>query len=262
MASSTSSNAEYIPMKEVGATATYRQPRRRCGPFSRLTVITGGVVAALLILGLAVGLGVGLTRGSGGNGSEPTSTSPPVPIPTGNTTGNGTYWQPAVKSTWQIVLQDPIMISSDNTTTDPDVEIFDIDLFENSNATISLLKGLGKKVICYFSGGSYEPNRPDSSQFASADIGKALDGWPDEKWVDIRSDNIRTIMANRIALASEKGCDAVDPDNVDGYVRLTPLQIFWRALLTTVSEQQERPRPKSRRHRLVHAVSGRRGSLS
>jgi len=206
-------------MKEAGIIAAHRQPRKGCGPFSRLTVIIAGVVAALIILGLAIGLGVGLARGSDDNGSKPTSTSPPVPIPSGNTTGNGTYWQPAVKSTWQIVIQDPIMISSENTTTDPDVDIFDIDLFENSNATISVLKNLGKRVICYFSGGSYEPNRPDSSQFSSADIGKALDGWPDEKWVDIRSDNVRNIMANRIALASEKGCDAVDPDNVDGYVR-------------------------------------------
>jgi hypothetical protein len=98
------------------------------------------------------------------------------------------------------------------------VEIFDIDLFTNSNETISLLHDLGKKVICYFSGGSYEPYRPDSSQFQSQDMGKALDGWGDEKWLDIRSQRVRDIMAERVKLAHEKGCDAVDPDNVDGYV--------------------------------------------
>ena len=110
------------------------------------------------------------------------------------------------------------MISSENQTTDPDVEIFDIDLFTNSNETISLLHDLGKKVICYFSGGSYEPYRPDSDRFRSQDMGKALDGWGDEKWLDIRSENVRDIMAERVKLAHEKGCDAVDPDNVDGYV--------------------------------------------
>jgi hypothetical protein len=40
---------------------------------------------------------------------------------------------------------------------------------------------------------------------SSAVIGKGLDEWPGERWLDIR----RT-----------KGCDAVEPDNVDGYNRM------------------------------------------
>jgi len=206
----------YAAMKEPGAAASPKQSRPRYGRFSRRSIIIAGVAAALVIIGLAIGLGVGLGLHHGNDNNEPESSPTPTSIP--SPTGNSTSWQPAVNSTWQIVLKEPIKISSENQTTDPDVEIFDIDLFTNSNDTIKLLHDLGKKVICYFSGGSYEPYRPDSPQFRSQDMGKPLDGWDDEKWIDIRSDSVRDIMAERIKLAKDKGCDAVDPDNVDGYV--------------------------------------------
>jgi hypothetical protein len=212
---------EYIAMKEPGATAVPLRNRPRYGRFSRRSIIVAGVVAALVIIGLAVGIGVGLGINHGSDDNEPGSSPTPTSIPT--PTGNSTSWQPAVNSTWQIVLKEPIEISSQNKTTEPDVEVWDIDLFTNSNDTIRLLHGLGKRVICYFSGGSYEPYRPDSSLFRSQDLGKALDGWGDEKWIDIRSDNVRDIMAKRIKLAKDKGCDAVDPDNVDGYVGLNKM---------------------------------------
>lgn len=208
----------YASMKEPRAAAMPLQSRPRYGRFSRRSIIVAGVVAALVIIGLAIGLGVGLGLNHGNDNNEPESSPAPTSIPPPS--GNSTSWQPAVNSTWQIVLKEPIKISADNKTTDPDVEIFDIDLFTNSNDTIRLLHDLGKKVICYFSGGSYEPYRPDSAQFRSQDMGKSLDGWEDEKWIDIRSDSVRDIMAARIKLAKDKGCDAIDPDNVDGYVCL------------------------------------------
>lgn len=209
----------YAAMKEPHAGTVPLKNRPWYGRFSRRAIIVAGVAAALVIIGLAVGLGVGLGLHHGNDNNEPESTPTSTPLPP--PPGNSTSWQPAVNSTWQIVLKEPIKISSDNKTTDPDVEIFDIDLFTNSNDTIKLLHDLGKKVICYFSGGSYEPYRPDSSQFQSQDMGKPLDGWDDEKWIDLRSESVRNIMAERIKLAKEKGCDAVDPDNVDAYVCLT-----------------------------------------
>jgi len=102
-----------------------------------------------------------------------------------------------------------------------DVPVVDVDLFENSAATISALHAKGKKIICYFSAGSYEPNRPDSSAFPAADVGKSMDGWPDEKWLRTYSAKIIDIMIQRVRLAAQKGCDAVDPDNVDGYAHDT-----------------------------------------
>ena len=47
--------------------------------------------------------------------------------------------------------------------------------------------------------------------------GNVLDGWPDEKWLDTRSENVRKIMKSRILLAKKKNCDAIDPDNMDGF---------------------------------------------
>ena len=81
---------------------------------------------------------------------------------------------------------------------------------------------MGKKVICYFSAGSYEDWRPDASEFKKEDLGRDLDGWPGEKWLDLDSENVRRVMKGRVELAKEKGCDGVDPDNVDGYVSKHP----------------------------------------
>ena len=50
-----------------------------------------------------------------------------------------------------------------------------------------------------------------------ADMGNALDGWAGERWLDTRSANVRAVMMARMDLAKSKGCDGVDPDNVDGY---------------------------------------------
>lgn len=93
----------------------------------------------------------------------------------------------------------------------PEVEAFDIDLFDNPKETFDALKRLGKKSICYFSAGSYEPGRPDSAQFVSTDKGLGLEGWPGEQWLNLRSANVRSIMTKRIELAASKGCDAIDP---------------------------------------------------
>lgn len=72
-------------------------------------------------------------------------------------------------------------------------------------------------MICYFNAGGSETWRSDYTQFLAADIGKKLDKWEGENWIDTRSVNVRNIMRARIALARTKGCDAVDPDNMDGY---------------------------------------------
>ncbi len=101
------------------------------------------------------------------------------------------------------------------------VEMYDIDLFDTSAETIQSLKAKGANVICYFSAGSYEDWRPDVKKFKQAELGNNLSGWPGEKWLDIRSNNVRKIMMARMNLAVEKGCDGIDPDNVDGYTNKT-----------------------------------------
>ncbi|KAF2831130.1 hypothetical protein CC86DRAFT_341736 [Ophiobolus disseminans] len=98
-----------------------------------------------------------------------------------------------------------------------DAPVWDIDLFDNPTATIQALKAAGKIVICYFSAGTAEDWRDDYRQFAAADLGKVLPEWPNEKWIRTGSQSIRSIMTKRIKLAADKGCDAIDPDNTDGY---------------------------------------------
>lgn len=101
---------------------------------------------------------------------------------------------------------------------DLDVDVYNIDLFDTAAADIAKLRARGVFVICYFSAGSVEDWRPDSSQFPDKVIGKALEGWQGERWLDIRDLNaLQPVMSARLELAAQKGCNGVDPDNVNGY---------------------------------------------
>ncbi|MBN2556676.1 MAG: endo alpha-1,4 polygalactosaminidase [Anaerolineales bacterium] len=99
-----------------------------------------------------------------------------------------------------------------------DAAMMDIDLFDAPQAVIDQLHADGRTVICYFSAGSREDWRLDAAYFPEAIIGHALDGWPGENWLDIRRlDLLGPVMAARLDLAVQKGCDGVEPDNVDAY---------------------------------------------
>ena len=174
-------------------------------------VLIFGSIAFVIValgVGLGAGLGIGLKGGDDDNGNDSGSDEG-----TGTTTPTNTTvkWQPAVGVKWQIVLKNPI------NDTSVDAPVYDIDLFDNDASVISDLHGLGRKVICYFSAGTYENWRDDAKEFDSADLGKNLDDWPGEKWVNVKSTKIRKIMQTRLDLAVKKGCDGVDPDNIDGY---------------------------------------------
>ncbi len=124
--------------------------------------------------------------------------------------GTGTWYKPNAATTWQWQL-----VGSVNENYD--VDVYDIDLYEVSAAQMLALQNAGKKVICYFSAGSYEPFRPDAGDFPPATLGNPIDGFEDENWLDIRDPRILDIMRKRLDLAVQKGCDGVEPDNVDGY---------------------------------------------
>jgi len=128
-------------------------------------------------------------------------------------TNTTTWWKPTAGSTWNIDLStNPTNFSSSSS-----VLIYDLDLFGTTAATISSLHAAGHKVICYYSAGSCESWRPDAASFPVKALGKPLAGWAGEKWVNTNDATVRSIMAARIKLAHTKGCDAVDPDNIDGY---------------------------------------------
>jgi hypothetical protein len=72
--------------------------------------------------------------------------------------------------------------------------------------------------VCYFSAGSWEDWRPDRGTFPAEVKGRPLAGWPGERWLDVRRrDLLGPIMEARLDLAVAKGCDGVEPDNVDAY---------------------------------------------
>ncbi|OOG00136.1 glycoside hydrolase family 114 protein [Aspergillus carbonarius ITEM 5010] len=180
----------------------------RAWTLKKKLLMLGGILAVIIALGigLGVGLGVGLGGGSGGEEEGGGETTPPS---SGNYTS--AQWNPTAGTTWQIELLYPL------NDTSVDVEVYDIDLFDNNRSMITSLQDAGRKVICYFSAGSYENWRPDKDKFKKADLGKDMDGWPGEKWINISSPSIRSIMLSRLELAKNKSCDGVDPDNVDGY---------------------------------------------
>ena len=120
------------------------------------------------------------------------------------------WWRPAPGTSWQWQLTDAI---------DPsvDVAMYDIDLFEAPEETIAGLHADGRIVICYFSAGSREQWRPDADDIPANARGNELDGWPGEVWLDVRDAGVRAVMQARLDLAVDKGCDGVEPDNVDGF---------------------------------------------
>lgn len=121
-----------------------------------------------------------------------------------------TIWRPLPGATWQWQLTGAI-------DTSVDAEIYDIDLFDTPQSVIDSLHAEGRKVICYFSAGSYENWRSDASAFPPEVRGNPLDGWAGEAWIDTRSAAVRAVMQARLDLAAAKRCDGVEPDNVDGY---------------------------------------------
>lgn len=164
-------------------------------------LVARGVLLLILSASAGTWLGCPSTNGTSDDANTPSTTQ-------------GDWYQPALSATWQWQLQPD---ANDEINTTYAVDVYDIDLFDSSPERIAQLHALDRRVICYFSAGTYESYRPDASAFAAADLGNTLDDYPDERWLDIRSANVRQIIRARLDLAAARGCDCVEPDNVDAY---------------------------------------------
>ena len=123
----------------------------------------------------------------------------------------GQWWRPVVGADWQWQL-------SGSVDTSVSAAVFDVDGEGTSAATVAELHRNGARVICYFGAGGWESYRSDAASFPAHVLGNAVDGWPDERWLDIRELAVLLpIMEARIADCRQKGFDAVEPDLVDGY---------------------------------------------
>ena len=148
-----------------------------------------------------------------------------VTVTYGSTTppSTGSWWKPQKGLSWWWQLENA---SSLNTSLN--VDVYDIDLFEGNDAgKIAALKSKGYNVICYFSAGTYEDFRPDKDDLLKNNKIALIDGsnlpqFPEEAWLAIGNTQaletiIKPVMRARLDLAQGAGCDAVEPDNVDGY---------------------------------------------
>jgi len=127
-------------------------------------------------------------------------------------------WSPAPGTSWQWQLTGSV-------NTSLNVDMYNIDLFDVPVTVISDLQNRGVAVICYFSAGSSEDWRPDASMIPNALQGLS-NGWEGERWLDIRQlDLLKPIMESRLDLARTKGCDGVEPDNVDAYTNQSGFDI-------------------------------------
>ena len=169
--------------------------RKKVNPMS-------AIITLLVLLGLLIAGMLGCSSSTEDDDSDSSTDSQ-------NNTQGDRWPQPGM--TWQWQLTGTI-------NTSYDVDMYDIDLFDVSATTIQQLHDDGRIVICYFCAGSWEDWRSDADQFPDAVLGNELEGWPDEKWLDIRQlDELAPLMRARLEIAVQKGCDGVEPDNVDGY---------------------------------------------
>jgi endo-alpha-1,4-polygalactosaminidase (GH114 family) len=120
------------------------------------------------------------------------------------------WWRPRLGLTWQWQLSEPPVDTS------IDADVYDIEVFDNDASVVADLHDKERKVIGYINVGSWEDWRPDKDRFPPEVLGKDYEGWPGEKWLDIRRlDLLAPILRARMDLCKAKGFDAVEPDNMD-----------------------------------------------
>ncbi len=166
-----------------------------------------------------------------------------VPPPVACNTAQGVCWHPALNARWQYQLQGVaaysstgginVGISATPFTGGAAVHptVFDIDLYVDQaisgnnttfdTAAVNAIHAAGGKAICYVSAGTWENWRVDANQFPASVLG-SKNGWPGEKWLDIRQTSILLpIMEARVQKCRQAGFDGVEWDNVDGFSNRT-----------------------------------------
>lgn len=140
------------------------------------------------------------------------SAAPTLPDPV----SCATCWHPALDTSWNWVIYKVPAAPYRN------VRMYDIDGFDASAADVTAMHNAGMKVVCYIDAGTWENWRSDKDEFPTALLGNNVSGWAGEKWLDIRdiqqsNSTLRSIMDARLDMCVQKGFDAVELDNVDGY---------------------------------------------
>jgi len=127
--------------------------------------------------------------------------------------------------TWDWQLQAPLDLSVA-------VDILALDPDEVSAADIAALSSRGVTTVCYVSVGTWEDWRADAGNFPQVLLGRAYDGWPGERFLDIRAPELLPLMRARVQHCAEMGFDAVEPDNIDLHINDTGFGIVAADVLT------------------------------
>ena len=132
-------------------------------------------------------------------------------------------WHPhPTTAAWQWQLQGRI-------DTSVDAAVFEIDGFDAGAAVVRALHSRHRNAICYLDVGSWESYRPDAGRFPDSVKGARYEGYPDERWLDIRQIRVLApILRKRFDRCRRKGFDAVEPDNVAGYENRTGFPLTGR----------------------------------
>jgi hypothetical protein len=137
----------------------------------------------------------------------------------------GTSWQ------WQIdgqAINETVLDKVSNPK-----KMYDVDMEQTDAATIARLKAKGIYVVCYLETGSWENYRSDANSFPAGVLGRVMNGYPDEKFVDIRQIGVLTpIMSARFDRAKAKGCQGIEPDLDDSYTENTGFPLTMQDQIT------------------------------
>lgn len=145
-------------------------------------------------------------------GTLPVTVNPVTPPPLG-------LWLPKSDAPihWQWMIGEVFQYPAHKIA---NVSIYDIDWEINSAATVASLHADGCKVIAYLEAGDWNSIRGDAGQFPENVKGDEIEGW-NERWLDIRSPIVRSLVSARIDVAKAKGFDAIEPDCIEGYANDT-----------------------------------------
>ncbi|ETS74139.1 hypothetical protein PFICI_14005 [Pestalotiopsis fici W106-1] len=154
--------------------------------------------------------------------------APPVPTPS--------FFVPGVK--WQIEIDTAVDTEGTTPIVPQDAKVWDVNLYdetdkdttenppdENGIARLRAVQDGTIFVICYFNAGGVEPaDEENPSRLPDSVILGDIPLWLGEHYIDITSDIVLNFSKAIIDRGVAGGCDAFDPDNIDGYQEPTLVQ--------------------------------------
>ncbi|WP_437316809.1 endo alpha-1,4 polygalactosaminidase [Sorangium sp. So ce385] len=170
--------------------------------------------------------------GPGGEGGDARGgASSPAPAATSSTSAAGggpDLWIPALDTPWHWMIDHPLdlddpkdmgLVDPTGAPLDlPPPVVYDLDWEFTPAETVAALHARGAKVICYVDVGAFEDYRSDAGDFPESVKGEPDYHWEGSFWLDIRQiDVLGPIMQARFQTCKDKGFDAIEPDEVDGY---------------------------------------------